>query len=52
MRHEFYSIPSNHGADAFVHLFDDCIEENGTGQNVEENVQDDAQYAMVRQDVA
>ena len=43
MWHEFYSIPSNHSADAYVDPFDDYIEENGTGQEVEENVQDEEQ---------
>ena len=40
MWHEFYSIPSTHSADAYVDPFDDYIEENRTGQQVEENVQE------------
>ena len=34
MWHEFYSVTSNHSADAYVDPFDDYIEENGTGQEV------------------
>ena len=40
MWHEFNSIPSSHSADAYVDPFDDYIEENGTGHEVEENVQE------------
>ena len=47
--HEFYRIPSNHSADAYVHPFADYIEESGSGQKVEENVQD-GQQAPVEAD--
>ena len=43
MWHEFYSIPSNHNVDTFVDPIDDYIEENGTGQEVEEYVQEEEQ---------
>ena len=43
MWHEFYSIPISHSADAYVDPFDYYIEENGIGQEVEENVQDEEQ---------
>ena len=48
---EFYSVPSNHSADAYVDPFDDYIEENGTGQDVEENVQDKEQAPVEEEDV-
>ena len=51
MWHEFYSVPSNHSADAFVNPFDDYIEENGTGQEVEEYVQDKEQVPVEEEDV-
>ena len=37
---EFYSIPSNHSADACVDPFDDYIEDTGTDQETESNVQE------------
>ena len=40
MWNEFYSIPSNHSADAYVDPFDDYIEETGTEQETESNVQE------------
>ena len=43
MWHEFYNIPSNHSADSYVDPFDHYIEENGTGQDVVENVQEEEQ---------
>ena len=46
MWHEFYSIPSNHSADAYVDRVDDYIEENVTDQEVEENVQDEEQVLV------
>ena len=51
MWHEFYSVPSIHSADANVDPFDDYIEENGTGQEVEENVQDREQVPVEEEDV-
>ena len=51
MWHEFYGVPSNHSADAYVDPFDDYIEENGTGRDVEENVQDKEQVAVEEEDV-
>ena len=51
MWHEFYSIPSNHNADAYVDPFDDYIEENSTGQEVEENVQETEQVAVEAEDI-
>ena len=39
MWHEFYCVPSNHSADTYVDPFDNSIEENGPGQEVEENIQ-------------
>ena len=41
--HEFYSISSIHSADAYVDPFDDYIEETGTDQQVEDNVQETEQ---------
>ena len=49
--HEFYSVPSKKSADAYVDPFDDYIEENGTGQEVEENVQDKQQAPVEEDDV-
>ena len=43
MWHEFYSISSIHSADAYVDPFDDYIEETGTDQEVEDNVQETEQ---------
>ena len=43
MWRQFYSVPSNHSADAYVDPFDDYIEEIDTGQEVEGNVQDKVQ---------
>ena len=43
MWHEFYSIPSIHSADAYVDPFDDYIEETGTDQEVEDNVEETEQ---------
>ena len=40
MWNEFYSIPSNHSADAYVDPFDDYIEDTGTDQETESNVQE------------
>ena len=37
---EFYSIPSNHSADAYVDPFDDYIEDTGTDQQTESNDQE------------
>ena len=51
MWHEFYSIPSSHSADAYIAPFDDYIEENGTGQEVEENVQDQEQGPVEEDDI-
>ena len=48
--YEFYSVPSNHSADADVDAFDDYIEESGTGQEVEENVQDKEQASVAEAD--
>ena len=41
MWHEFYTVPSNHNADSYVDPFDDYIEENSTGEEVEGNVQEE-----------
>ena len=38
--HQFYSIPSTHSADKYVDTFDDYIDETGTNQEVEDNVQE------------
>ena len=43
MWHEFYGIPSSHSADAYVDPFDNYIEETGTDQEVEDNVQETEQ---------
>ena len=51
MWHDFHSVPSNHCADAYVDPFDDYIEENGTGQEVEENVQEKQQVPVEEEDV-
>ena len=51
MRHESYSVPSNHSADVYLDPFDDYIEENGTGQEVEENVQDRVQVPVEEENV-
>ena len=40
MWNKFYSIPSNHSADAYVDPFDDYIEDTGTDQENESNVQE------------
>ena len=40
MWNEFYSIPSNLSADAYVDPFDDYIEDTGTDQEIESNVQE------------
>ena len=40
MWNEFYSIPSNFSADAYVDPFDDYIEDTGTDQEIESNVQE------------
>ena len=44
MWHDFYSIPSIHSADSYVEPFDDYIEETGTDQEVEDNVQETEQH--------
>ena len=44
--HEFYSIPSSHSANAYVDPFDGYIEENGTDQEVEENIQETEQVTV------
>ena len=46
MWYVFYSIPSNHSADAYVDPFDDYIEETGTDQEVESNAQETEQMAV------
>ena len=51
MWHEFYSIPSNHSADAYVDPFDDYIKENSAGQEVEENVQETEQVCVEAEDI-
>ena len=51
MWHEFYSVQSNYSADAYVDPFDDYNEENGTGQDVQENVQDKEQVAVEEKDI-
>ena len=43
MWHEFYGIPSSRSADAYVDPFDNYIEETGTDQEVEDNVQETEQ---------
>ena len=40
MWNEFYSVPSNHSAGAYVGPFDDYIEDSGTDQEIESNVQE------------
>ena len=40
MWNEFYSIPSNHSADTYVDPFDGYIEDTGTDQETENNVQE------------
>ena len=40
MWNEFYNITSNHSADAYVDPFDDYIEDTGTEQETEINVQE------------
>ena len=51
MWHELYSVLSKNSADAYVDPFDDYIEENGTGQEVEENIQDKEQAPVEEEDV-
>ena len=46
MWNEFYSIPSNHSADAYVDPFDDYIEETDTYQEIENNAQGTAQIPV------
>ena len=50
--HEFYSIPSSHSGDAYVDPFDDYIEENSTGQEVEENVQEKEHAPIAAEDTS
>ena len=38
--HEFYHIPNIHSADKYIDPFDDYIEETGTEQEVENNIQE------------
>ena len=40
MWNAFYNIPSNHSTDAYVDPFDDYIEDTGTEQEIESNVQE------------
>ena len=48
---EFYSIPSNHSADAYVDPFDDYIEEIGTDQEIENNAQGAEQMWKLKRQV-
>ena len=48
--HEFYSVLSTHSADKYVDPFDDYIEETGTDQEVEDNVQETEQMRVIIKD--
>ena len=50
MWYELYNIPSSHSADAYVDPFNDYIERNSTGQEVEENVQETDQVVVKAED--
>ena len=49
--HELYHIPSIHSADKCVDPFDDYIEETGTNQEVEENIQETEQMPAIIEDM-
>ena len=48
--HEFYSVPNTHSTDMYVDPFDDYIEETGTNQEVEDNVQETEQMPAIIKD--
>ena len=48
--HEFYCIPSMHSANKYANPFHDYIEETGTEQEVEANIQEPEQTPMVIED--
>ena len=48
--HEFYSVLSTHSTDKYVDPFDDYIEETGTDQEVEDNVQETEQMPAIIKD--
>ena len=52
MWNEFYSIPSNHSADAYVDPFDDYFEETDTDQKIENNAQGTAQILVEKEETS
>ena len=49
--HEFYHILSMHSAGKYVDPFDDYIEESGTDQEVEDDIQETELMAAVIKDI-